>query len=475
MTPETSGSSLGAEPAGPGVHVLLAGQSPALAAASAGLSRAGYAVRTEHDSAGARAALDETPFDMLIADWPLPGGGGESLFQAVRAGRQPDLHVIALAATGEPGPVKALLAGADDCLTAEFAEAELLARTRSGLRSTQLHATEARLRAVIANVPGAIYRCANEQDWTMELISDEIERISGYPASDFIHSKIRSYASVIHPDDREQVERAVVQATQRGRVFALEYRIVRADGSLAWVLERGQQVPDRSGCRWLDGVIFDITERKQAEVDLRRSLLRLAVGEDRERIARDLHDGVIQSLFSVGVTLQVLQETAGCPEEIRMSLAASVDRINAVIDDVRSYVRGLRPSWLADRQLHEALGHLAREFQESSGIVTPVEVEEPLAAQLSAQAAEIVQIAREALSNVRRHAGATTCRISLRRADGHTLLEIDDDGRGFDVSTARQAGHGLHNLAERSHGLGGQLAVRSDGTGTTVRVTLPLP
>lgn len=98
-----------------------------------------------------------------------------------------------------------------------------------------------------------------------------------------------------------------------------------------------------------------------------------------------------------------------------------------------------------------------------------------LAVRLAPHAGEIVQIAREALSNVRRHARAATCRISLRQADGHALLEIDDDGCGFDVSTVGGAGQGLHNLAERSRGLDGQLEIRSDSTGTAVRVRLPLP
>jgi PAS domain S-box-containing protein len=115
---------------------------------------------------------------------------------------------------------------------------QLLARARAGVRSTKLSASEARLRTLIANVPGAIYRCANDRDWTMELISDDIERISGYPPTDFIGNACRTFASIIHPDERGQVERMVAEATQQGQLFALEYRIVRSDGSLAWVLER---------------------------------------------------------------------------------------------------------------------------------------------------------------------------------------------------------------------------------------------
>src|ERR1700759_4799708 len=89
------------------------------------------------------------------------------------------------------------------------------------------------------NVPGAIYRGAYDSDWTMDIIGDEIERISCYPASDFIHSAVRTFASVIHPDDRAMVERDVDAAVERGEPFALEYRIVHRSGEVRWVLERG--------------------------------------------------------------------------------------------------------------------------------------------------------------------------------------------------------------------------------------------
>jgi PAS domain S-box-containing protein len=103
------------------------------------------------------------------------------------------------------------------------------------------------LAALVANVPGAIYRCALDPDWTMAMISDEIERISGYPASDYILNRARSFASVIHPDDRADVDREIRTATRENRTYALEYRIVRADGTVAWVLERGQLVVDSDG------------------------------------------------------------------------------------------------------------------------------------------------------------------------------------------------------------------------------------
>ena len=110
----------------------------------------------------------------------------------------------------------------------------------AGLRASRLRANEALLRSLVANLPGAVYRCACDADWTMQWLSEAIETISGYPASDFIGSAVRTFASVIHPDDREQVERSVFDAVEAGRPYTLEYRIVRPDGEERWVLERGQ-------------------------------------------------------------------------------------------------------------------------------------------------------------------------------------------------------------------------------------------
>ncbi len=200
---------------------------------------------------------------------------------------------------------------------------------------------------------------------------------------------------------------------------------------------------------------------------------RLAVLEDRERIARELHDGVIQSLFAVGMGLQGAAMMSADKEEAGR-IESAIEEIDRVIRDLRSYIFGLRPGILADREFDRALQRLAEEFQERSGVVTVTDVDHTLAAQLAPQAAELVQLAREALSNVGRHAEATTCRLMLYRDDGSAVLEVDDDGKGFDVGTSRR-GDGLTNLEERAMAIGGRASIDSEpGRGTTVRIMLPL-
>jgi two-component system, NarL family, sensor histidine kinase DevS len=204
-----------------------------------------------------------------------------------------------------------------------------------------------------------------------------------------------------------------------------------------------------------------------------RELRRLEVLEDRERIAKELHDGVIQSLFAVGMSLQGLASMSG-DDEVGRRLEAAVEDVDRAIRDLRNYIFGLRPGVLADRQLDQAIKELSAEFSARSDVVTVADVDADVAAELSSRAADVVQLVREALSNVARHGEATTCRISLARAEEGAILEIDDDGRGFDVDLTTW-GMGLNNLRDRVGGMGGSFGVTSVlGEGTTVRITLPV-
>ena len=194
--------------------------------------------------------------------------------------------------------------------------------------------------------------------------------------------------------------------------------------------------------------------------------------EDHERIARDLHDGVIQSLFAVGIGLQ---GTAGLLSDPRLAdrIQQYVAEIDRVIGDVRSYIFGLRPSVLTAGNLTLTLDQLAHETEERAGITVIVDVDPSLEQPLSHATTQIAHIVREALSNVSRHAKAETCRVSVRREREYAVIEIDDDGSGFDMNGARR-GMGLGNLAERALAIGGTLNIESQpGHGTTIRILIP--
>jgi PAS domain S-box-containing protein len=128
-----------------------------------------------------------------------------------------------------------------------------------------LSESEERFRTLVGNVPGVIFRCEIDSDWTMEFLSDEIEDLVGYPASDFISNRARTFTSIVHPQDASLLETEVEAAVKEDRPYTTEYRVVHRDGTIRNVVERGQAVLTRDGGLMLDGAIFDITARRQGE------------------------------------------------------------------------------------------------------------------------------------------------------------------------------------------------------------------
>ncbi|RMF20953.1 MAG: PAS domain-containing hybrid sensor histidine kinase/response regulator [Cyanobacteria bacterium J083] len=132
--------------------------------------------------------------------------------------------------------------------------------------------SEAKFRTLINNIPGAFYRCAYDSSWTMEFLSEAIFDICGYKAECFIHNQSISFVDLMPLEDQDRVRKAVDLALAQKKPYILEYRLIHADGSIRWAYEKGQGIFDSQGkLLWLDGVIFDITEKKQAEAELKQA------------------------------------------------------------------------------------------------------------------------------------------------------------------------------------------------------------
>ena len=126
--------------------------------------------------------------------------------------------------------------------------------------------------AVVANIPGAVFRCACQDDWPIRFISDHIALICGYPAADFVDNAVRTYGSIIHPHDRPYVAQEIDRALQVGAPYALQYRVLHVDGEVRWVSERGRAILGDAGERlWLDGVILDVTDQVMVQQDRDRA------------------------------------------------------------------------------------------------------------------------------------------------------------------------------------------------------------
>jgi signal transduction histidine kinase len=265
----------------------------------------------------------------------------------------------------------------------------------------------------------------------------------------------------------------IITLARRGPAFYVPLRVPGGTAGTLVVanLKGGQRFIERT--RALVESLADAAsvaiEYDRAQSDLRR----LNLMDERERIAKELHDGIIQSLFAVGMSLQGTALVASDPE-IKRRMERAVEELDGVIRDLRNYIFGLRPGILADRQLDQALRDLGRDLESRTREVVEVQVDAALAAALSPRSAELVQLTREALSNVARHAHATRASVRLERDGSRAVLTVTDDGVGFKPD-GRSPGNGMRNMRDRASRLGGTLQVTSAaGKGTTLQIAFPI-
>jgi PAS domain S-box-containing protein len=198
--------------------------------------------------------------------------------------------------------------------------------------------------------------------------------------------------------------------------------------------------------------------------------LQQVIQEDRSRIARELHDGVVQSLFAAGMMLQMNADSL--PEQARGGISRAAAGIREAIQDIQQYVFDLEPSVLMPGGLARSLQRIVLDFESASGITTSLETDRDATDALEGAAAHVLQIVREALSNVRRHAQAHSVAVTLRSTGRANVLEIRDDGGGFSAEAVQ--GLGIRNLRTRAKLLGGKLELHSEpGEGSVVRLTVP--
>jgi signal transduction histidine kinase len=204
---------------------------------------------------------------------------------------------------------------------------------------------------------------------------------------------------------------------------------------------------------------------------------RLAVVEERDRIGRDLHDGIIQSMYAVSLSLEDVPELmTEDPAEATARVDRAIDALHGTIRDLRNFVFGLRAERVEDTQLVGLIGSLVDQLRQHTVIDVELDAPEtPVDLPVHARA-ELIQIVREAMSNVARHADASRLDVSIREQAGDVVVDIADNGRGFDPAEAATDGHyGLGNMRARATALGGVLLVESrPGSGTRIIVRVPL-
>ena len=276
-----------------------------------------------------------------------------------------------------------------------------------------------------------------------------------------------------HSQARQQF---IERLRDKGSVRNLEIPLKSKRGELRRFLASSEVIV-LNGKQCLVTIGTDITEQKRAEEALRRSemAVRQAFGE-RERLSQDLHDNLLQSLYAVGMGLELTkQRIQRISRTNAKRLEQSVGQLNHVIREVRSFISHVQPPAVLDQSVTDALQALAGSFTATGAGEIVVTVDEEAALRLSLkQRMHLLAIAKEALSNSIRHTKADKRMVSLHQHGDKIRLEITDNGHGFSPAQRRAHGMGLQNMRARARKLRGRIAITSVLTqGTTVTLTIP--
>lgn len=325
-------------------------------------------------------------------------------------------------------------------------------------------------------------------DGAFNWVSPSCYRITGYTAQEFYDDR-NLFFEIIHPEDRPVVETFLENDASSKKYYHLDFRIVRKDGEIRWISHNVQPIYDADGV-WQGRRASnrDVTGRKDAEErllshqkQLRSLTTELSKAEERERrrIAVGLHDRVGHTLAMCQIKMNQLQMTVK-ENALQESLEDIVTLIESAISDTRSLTLEISPPSLYELGLEAALDELAQEIEDEHGIRCEV-IDDGLPKPLSSDDRVILyRAARECMINVIKHAHSTRMRVTLETLKNKIVIEIADDGSGFDLAglnteEVKKHSFGLFSIRERMNHMGGKFKVESaPGEGTIVTLTAPL-
>lgn len=339
-----------------------------------------------------------------------------------------------------------------------------------------LRRSHAFLRQVIDTDPNFIFAKDREGRFTLvnKAVADcygtTVEQLIGKTDTEFNpnHEQIEFFRAI---------DRDVLDSLQDR--FIPEEAITDVTGRIRWLQTVKRPISDEHGLPTMVlGASTEITERKRVEEALRQRErdLRAAL-EERERISEDLHDGILQSLYAVGLGLEsckpLMRQRKN--EKAIVLLEQAIGQLNHVMTEVRNFIAGLESQVLQGRDFPAVLRTMVRTLSASAAATCRVSIKEAAARQLSTeQALHVMNVVREALSNSLRHSRANRITVSLRPLAEVIRLSVVDNGVGFRPAAAQGVGHGLINMAARARKIGGRFVVRSKPRkGTKILFDLP--
>ncbi|MEQ1946919.1 MAG: PAS domain-containing protein [Bryobacteraceae bacterium] len=365
---------------------------------------------------------------------------------------------------------------AEDSLRKEVAERERVQHA--------LAASDARFRYLLAQSPAVIYSSRAYDDYGATFVSENVQRLFGYPANDYL-SVPGFWIDHIHPEDREAVFSQLGLQLEAGKTL-IEYRYLHADGTYRWVRDSSVLIRDSDGQHLeLVGHMMDVTKEREArEAQLEHERLQFfseallsAQEEERKRISRELHDDLNQRLASLIMEMGLLGRKPPRTPEAAIQICDGLKaQVADISDQVRRIALQLHSAGLEQFGLATALGHECLAVADRAHIQVHYKtggVPEKLPDNISLS---LYRVAQECLRNIVKHADVTEAHVTLCGDDPRRIrLCVEDKGRGFLPKQARdRLTLGLISMTERLRQVNGTLTIESEpGKGTRVEANVP--
>jgi two-component system sensor histidine kinase UhpB len=462
--------------------------------------RGGYRVecRQVADSPGLSAALADGPWDLVLSDHQLPCFDALAALAVVREASDDLPFIIVSGHIDEDLAVTAMRAGANDYVSKDHLERlvpacerelrEACNRRERALALVAERESEARLQALAANTPGVIFSLQRRPsgDLCFLYAGGATQLLLGLSPEELLADGQR-YLAMIVAEDQPGFREALEASLAEGKLN-WEGRILSPEGDIKWINLRSSVRSQAGGQPVWEGLMWNITQSKQTEGELRDSQAQLAAlsshlqrakEEERERIARDVHDVLGGDLVALKIEVSLLAgKIATDLAQARQKVAGIETLLDDAIATVSRVTRELRPGILKDFGLAAAIECQAEDFSQRGGLPCRV-----LAADHDIELGEdaavaLFRIFQEALTNVRKHAQASAVEVRLVQEGDEVLLEIRDNGRGVAPDDlAKPRSFGLRGIRERLAGLGGSFSIeatRPSGTLLSLRVPASL-
>ena len=460
--------------------------------------RAGYTLEFQQveNADATRQAMQAGGWDAILSDHSMPGFNALAALELMQ-----ELHldlpfIIVSGVIDEETAIAAMRAGAHDYLSKdrldrlvpaverEMREARNRTERRAALEAVKEN--EARFRALVSNIPGMVFQLLRREDGEFGFlyVSEGAEALLGR-APDALSSSSRLFFDSIHAEDRPEFDAALSRSADDLSQMNWDGRIRSADGMDKWINLRSAPRPVAGREVQWEGIVSNITQSKLTENELRESRTQLAElsshleavkEEERERIARDIHDELGGTLVAIKIETSLLSSKLPAdPLQLRKRVRGIEGLIDEAISTAGRVARELRPGILKDFGLAAAIECQADDFSQrtglscdTTGIAHDIDPDEKTSLAL-------FRIFQETLTNVAKHAQATWVRISFSTEGNNLVLEITDNGRGISADDMNKPkSFGLRGIRERMRGLGGSLDLAGNSPQGT-RVILRAP